>query len=233
VLLISNLQGHVAELLISLQGSRVVQTVLQVVNDELALQLISELEGDVAKIAQDVYGSFGLSKCYEKTHADFIFSEVQADLMLLATHQHGCRVVLALMRHSNGALTSQMLQAIAEEGHTLALHCYGNYVIQEALAQIPAQTVPALLDEVVTLSVNKFGSNVIECCFQYASQEQLKRALSKLMQSREEGGKKYLNTVSTNHYGSYVVQKLMRKISESDRNLVRAALKPATKAGKA
>lgn len=227
--LVKNLKGHVAELLLSPQGSRVVQTVLQVVRAELALDLISELSSHVARISLDVYGSFGISKCYEKTHAEFIAAEVQAELMLLSTHQHGCRVVLAVLRHSNDGSTTQMMETITEQAQVLALQCYGNYVIQEVLAQVPDQTVPALLEEIVTLSVNKFGSNVIECCFQYATQAQLKQALSKLLQSRENGSAKHLKLVSNNHYGSYVVQKLMRKISDSDRNLVREALKPVHK----
>jgi len=221
-------KGHVAELLLSAQGSRVIQTVLQVVSQEMALDMIGELASNVSRICLDVYGSFGISKCYEKTHAQFISDEVQAELMLLCNHQHGCRVVLAVLRHSDKQTSGQMLDKITQQAQPLALHCYGNYVIQEALAQVPEQTVHVLLGDIVTLSVNKFGSNVIECCFQYATQAQLKQALSKLMQSRENGKSNHLNAVSNNHYGSYVIQKLMRKISESDRNLVRKALKPAT-----
>jgi len=217
--LVDAVRGHIAELLVHPQGSRVVQAIIAELPDATAHALVGELQGQLLGAAFNTHGSWGVCAAYKRTHAPFILADVMTLLPQLAVHQHGCRVVQRVL--SEAASTGANIGAAA---HTLlrcdvarlAMDAYANYAIQVALRHCHdgerSMLVVALMRKLLQLSTSKHGSNVAEAVISHATPEALSQAYSTIFTERAT-----LCELMAHPYGNYVISALLRRLSPDDR----------------
>ena len=76
--------------------------VLEAVDAELQIRLISELDGHVIECVKDQNGNHVIQKCIEcvsPRHISFILSAFCGQVVTLCTHPYGCRVIQVAVSH--------------------------------------------------------------------------------------------------------------------------------------
>jgi len=213
------LSGHVAELLVHPQGSRVVQAAVAELPLATAEALVAELRGNVVECALDTHGSWGVCAAYKRTHDAFILEDVVAHIETLSTQQHGCRVVQRVLAEAAAsgagvnAAASKLLQC---DIGRLALDAFGNYAVQVTMRHAPAATretlVAALLPRLLELANSKHGSNVAETLLTLATPAQLEAASALILSERGT-----LRELMGHPFGNYVLQALLRLLAPDKR----------------
>ena len=217
------LTGHVAELLVHPQGSRVVQAAVAELPEAAARALVGEVEGLVRQVGLDTHGSWGICAAYKRTQAPFLLREVVEHVHELALEQHGCRVVQRVLAEAAaagvgvGGAVGAILSSC--DVAALSLQQYGNYAVQVALRHAePADRstlIDALLPSLVSLSTSKFGSNVAEAALMNASPAQLDVARALVFGAQAD--ESVLPALMAHPFGNYVVQAVLRRLPAETR----------------
>ena len=147
---------------------------------------------------QDQNGNHVIQKCVEVTSAisknalaaddeakaqyfseqiDFIIDDVLVNVASLSCHPYGCRVLQRILEHCVEPKKTRTLDEIAKCHRRLLDDQYGNYVIQHVLQYGRQSDRESILKIVVasgllTLSKQKFASNVVEKLLKYGSPDQ-------------------------------------------------------------
>lgn len=143
---------------------------------------------------------------------ELILLRIAQNCFELARNQAGCCILQECIEYSNDKLRQLrevLISPLIQDVDNLSIHPYGNYVIQYMIqldgANIGWRIINELKNKFVALSMDKFGSNVVEkclsCCeggFDYIIYEIL-----------ENNNENQLLQICTNQYGNYVVQTAM------------------------
>jgi len=104
-------------------------------------------------------------------------------------------------------LTKQVIQRTIH----LSYNAFGNYVIQFLLknnGKYRHEIITEIYQHFLKLSINKYGSNVVEKCISFADDEQHELFLNYILCIK---GKKHAPIIEMikNEFGNYVVQKMI------------------------
>jgi len=171
------LKGQVLSLSLQMYGCRVMQKALEVLEVDTQCSLIAELDGNIMRCVRDQNGNHVVQKIIECVPTERITGLIDNFLTCvvpLSTHPFGCRVIQRVLEHCQDADRKAVVMAeILKEACHLARDQYGNYVIQHVLEHgheaERKQIVASLAPEVVSMSMHKFASNVIEKCLAHGS----------------------------------------------------------------
>jgi len=217
--MIQALEGHVTELLVHPQGSRVVQSAIAELPMTAAAALVAEIRGRVLQCALDTHGSWGICAAYKRSHAAFILSDVVEHIEALSKQQHGCRVVQRVLAEAaaSGAGVDAAAQKLLQcDVGRLAVDPFGNYAVQVAMrhssAGERARLVGALLPRLLALSLSKHGSNVAEALLTLAAPQQLQAARAAFFANTST-----LRELTGHPFGNYVLQAMLRLLGPEQR----------------
>lgn len=182
-------------------GTRALQKMIDyVTNDEQIEIIVQALERNVVRLIQDLNGNHVIQKCLTRLNScdtNFIYRAVSQNLVVVATHRHGCCVLQRCVDYAD-VLQREMLIGVITK-HALQLVCdpFGNYVTQYVLGE---QVIRQFAGHVVALSMQKFSSNVIEKSLKVASYELRAVLIAEICASP------LLPKLLSDCYGNYVVQ---------------------------
>uniref|UniRef100_A0A0D3CLG8 PUM-HD domain-containing protein n=1 Tax=Brassica oleracea var. oleracea TaxID=109376 RepID=A0A0D3CLG8_BRAOL len=157
----------------SLELSEIVGHALEVVDLEQQARMVKELDGSVLQCVHDQNGNHVIQKCIERLPQDciqFIISSFYGKVLALSTHPYGCRVIQRVLEHIDDIETERIImEEIMHSVCTLAQDQYGTYVIQHIIQHGKpherSEIINKLAGQIVTMSQQKFASNVVEKCF--------------------------------------------------------------------
>ncbi|XP_004973963.1 pumilio homolog 5 isoform X2 [Setaria italica] len=229
--LATKLVGHVLPLSLQMYGCRVIQKALEVMEIDQKIDLVRELDGHVMRCVRDQNGNHVIQKCIEcvpTEHIGFIVSAFQGQVANLSMHPYGCRVIQRVLEHCGGNSQGQcIIDEILQSACILAQDQYGNYVTQHVLergkAHERSQIITKLAGQVVTMSQNKFASNVIEKCFQHGDIAERDLLIRQIVEQTE--GNDNLLAMMKDQFANYVVQKILETCNESQRELLISRVK--------
>ncbi|AQK51323.1 Pumilio homolog 5 [Zea mays] len=229
--LATKLVGHVLPLSLQMYGCRVIQKALEVMELDQKIDLVHELDGHVMRCVRDQNGNHVIQKCIEcvpTEHIGFVVSAFQGQVASLSMHPYGCRVIQRVLEHCGGTSQSQcIVDEILQSACVLAQDQYGNYVTQHVLergnAHERSQIIIKLAGQVVTMSQNKFASNVIEKCFQHGDMAERDLLIRQIVEQTE--GNDNLLAMMKDQYANYVVQKILETCNENQRELLVSRVK--------
>lgn len=229
--LATKLGGHVLPLSLQMYGCRVIQKALEVMELDQKIDLVRELDGHVMRCVRDQNGNHVIQKCIEcvpTEHIGFVVSAFQGQVASLSMHPYGCRVIQRVLEHCGGNSQGQcIIDEILQSACILAQDQYGNYVTQHVLergkAHERSQIIAKLAGQVVTMSQNKFASNVIEKCFQHGDIAERDLLIRQIVEQTE--GNDSLLAMMKDQYANYVVQKILETCNESQRELLLSRVK--------
>ncbi|XP_006659608.1 pumilio homolog 5 [Oryza brachyantha] len=229
--LATKLVGHVLPLSLQMYGCRVIQKALEVMELDQKIDLVRELDGNIMRCVRDQNGNHVIQKCIEcvpTEHIGFVISAFQGQVASLSMHPYGCRVIQRVLEHCGSDSQGQcIIDEILQSACVLAQDQYGNYVTQHVLergkSHERAQIISKLAGQVVTMSQNKFASNVIEKCFQHGDIAERDLLIREIVEQTE--GNDNLLAMMKDQYANYVVQKILETCSEQQRELLLSRVK--------
>lgn len=227
--LAKKLAGHVLTLSLQIYGCRVFQKALEAIELDQKIELVRELDGHVLECVRDQNGNHVIQKCVECVpveHIGFVVSAFQGQVATLAMHPYGCRVIQRILEHcSNGS--DGIIDEILQSACILAQDQYGNYVTQHVLekgkAHERSQIISKLARQVVSMSQNKFASNVIEKCFQHGDIAERDLLIKEILEQTE--GNNYLLVMMKDQFANYVVQKVLETCNGQQRDALLSRMK--------
>jgi len=231
------LEGHVLSLSLQMYGCRVVQKMLQAIDQIDGPQvevLIQEIKGNVLKCVKDQNGNHVIQKCIEMVSApviQFIVDSFQGQVYSLAIHPYGCRVIQRILEHCEPAQTDPILDELLECTCSLVQDQYGNYVIQHVLEQGRPQDksviISKLQGKVIPMSQHKFASNVVEKCVEYGNREERRIIINEILGSKNSDRLiANLLTMMKDQYANYVIQKIIDVVDDDQRRMLMHKIKP-------
>ena len=188
-----------------------VQKALETLDDDHLPSLLSEFHGSVLACIHDQNGNHVIQKCIEvmctkakltlssddmemsrflSDQIQFVIDDVLGSVESLSCHPYGCRVLQRILEHCDAAQRTRALDEIGACHQRLLDDQYGNYVIQHVLQYGRDQDRESVLNIVVsggllTLSRQKFASNVVEKLLKYGSQRHLHVIVREMLQVRD------------------------------------------------
>ncbi|KAK4758017.1 hypothetical protein SAY87_019318 [Trapa incisa] len=220
--LASQLTGHVLPLSLQMDGCRVIQKALEVIEIDLQTQMVAELDGYVMKCVRDQNGNHVIQKCIEcvpRDRIEFIISAFCGQVVALSMHPYGRRVIQRVLEYCDDPGIQIVMDEVMESVCTLAQDQYGNYVIQHVLEHGKSHERSAIIrkltGQIVRMSQQKFASNVVEKCLTFGSSEERQLLIQEIIGPTDEN--EPLQAMMRDPFGNYVVQKVLETCD--DKNL--------------
>jgi len=99
---------------------------------------------------------------------------------------------------------------------------FGNYIIQHILDEWGAESakgiINVIINNMISLSMQKFSSNVVEKCFDLVDMATRKRMVKELFNA----GK--ISSLLKNKYGNFVLQKAIQVMSKEEKKEIKEHL---------
>lgn len=199
LVLINQCSNELFRIALDPHGTRSLQKLIDVIETNEEIEIITRnLYSNIVVLSRDLNGNHVVQKILTKFNTissdsnssdsnrdgaqhqnqnQFIFDIIQANLLYIACHRHGCCVLQRCLDYGNKQQCQQLSQEIAKHTIKLSLDPYGNYVVQYVLNKYSVggdaqntdnQVIDIIIQEIksnfIQLSLHKFGSNVIEKC---------------------------------------------------------------------
>uniref|UniRef100_A0ACD5ZV50 Uncharacterized protein n=1 Tax=Avena sativa TaxID=4498 RepID=A0ACD5ZV50_AVESA len=193
---------------------------------------LSDITGRIVEFSADQHGSRFIQQKLENCTAEekaSVFAEVLPHAPSLMTDVFGNYVIQKrVLEHCGGDPQGQrIIDEILQSACILAQDQYGNYVTQHVLekgtSNERAQIISKLAGQVVTMSQNKFASNVIEKCFQHGDIAERDLLIREIVEQTE--GNDSLLAMMKDQYANYVVQKILETCNDQQRELLVSRVK--------
>uniref|UniRef100_A0A0A0K7S4 PUM-HD domain-containing protein n=1 Tax=Cucumis sativus TaxID=3659 RepID=A0A0A0K7S4_CUCSA len=157
-----------------------------------------------------------------------IILRVAQNCLELARGQASCCILQECIEYSNNnlrQLQEVLISPLIQDVYDLSKHPYGNYVIQFMIqldgTNIGRRIIKELTHKFVELSMDKYGSNVVEKCLSCC--EGISNDI--IFEILEGNGRDRLIQICTNQYGNFVVQTVMSIAKGKIRKLLEKAIK--------
>eukprot|EP01060_Flectonema_neradi_P037811 TRINITY_DN7728_c0_g2_i1.p1 TRINITY_DN7728_c0_g2~~TRINITY_DN7728_c0_g2_i1.p1 ORF type:complete len:483 (+),score=96.65 TRINITY_DN7728_c0_g2_i1:74-1522(+) len=192
-------------------GTRVAQTLLGKceTNDQRSI-VCHALSDHVCTLCKDPVGTYVVQKAADvlpAKYVDILFKGLSGRISEVSCDKNGACGIRTAMKRVTGDRRRQLLREICTDAKRLAMHGFGNYVIQACLQGEATQLVNALIPHVVDLSGNKHGSNVVETLIKRNDQERA-RTLQIIASHAQH--------LALDSYGNFVVQTAVHHATQNE-----------------
>lgn len=221
-LCLETLNSNLFLISINQHGTRALQKIIDKMNNNYQLSLlIKGLKPYVIELIKDLNGNHVIQKVlnkYSPENCQFIYDSIIEDLLVVATHKHGCCVLQKCLNHVNASQHSAFSTVIlAYDTFTrLVNDQFGNYVLQYLISIDLLEVSERLYKNflsfgIIELCELKFSSNVIEKLMKSCYVNEVKDSAFSVLkfdiihQILSSGIDKLIN----DPYGNYVVQTLI------------------------
>lgn len=172
-LILETLQFNLFLISINQHGTRALQKIIDRMNNTYQLLLLVKgLKPYIIELIKDLNGNHVIQKIlnkYSPENCQFIYDSIISDLLVVATHKHGCCVLQKCLNHVNASqLTAFSNEILTYDNFTrLVNDQFGNYVLQYLVSIDSMDVNYRLYNNFVKFGIDdlcnlKFSSNVIE-----------------------------------------------------------------------
>ena len=194
-------------------GTYPLQSVIEQLKTEKEQTIImNALSEKILSLCQNSQGVHVIEKiivCFNENIIEEIYTTILANFILLATNPIGlfvCKKLISSSKNSNHLL--QIREVICNNSMKLIHNQYGNYTIQVAIESWPVEftqpLIRSLLPFFISLSCQKYASNVIEKCLEKSKENILNDFIDEL------GKNSSIIALLTNSFGNFVLQTAMK-----------------------
>ncbi|WOG98966.1 hypothetical protein DCAR_0418312 [Daucus carota subsp. sativus] len=172
-------------------GTRGIQTLMEHVSSPHQVSLlVAAISPSAAILARDTNGHHVIQHClthFSNEYNLYIINNIASNCFEVATSKTGCCVMQLCVEKSLGVHRQVLVSEIIATAVHLAEHPFGNYVLQHLLGlkepDITGSIVRQLQGSFLSISCNKYGSNVVEKCLIESGGEQCTRIIMELVRS--------------------------------------------------
>jgi len=227
--LYTTFQKEMIEMSLQMYGCRVVQKAFETLPYPFLTTLLNEFHNNIIQCIHDQNGNHVIQKIIEimsfkvklgegdTSVYDFILKDVLAQVSELSCHPYGCRVMQRILEHCVEEQKERALNSISNCFEPLLDDQYGNYVIQHVLQFGRENDRTAILQiilsrDLLTLSRQKFASNVVEKLLKYGNTTQRNTVVNEML--KEVDGCSVVLWMVRDAYANYVVQTTLDVLGE-------------------
>lgn len=229
--ILESLSSDLCLISVNQHGTRALQKIIEKMNNDYQLSfLVKGLGPHIIQLIKDLNGNHVIQKILNKylpEKCQFIYDSIIDNLMVVATHKHGCCVLQKCLNHVNSDQLSAFADAILnyETFVRLVNDQFGNYVLQYLISINSIEVDCRLFQNLVRNGLGdlcnlKFSSNVIEKLLKncyvnepvLSSFSELKFTIIRLIFSTD------INKLINDPYGNYVAQTLIDVLIHSKVN---------------
>ncbi|KAJ8494128.1 hypothetical protein OPV22_015849 [Ensete ventricosum] len=193
-------------------GTRVVQKIIKTVKSpDLYFKIAKALKPGILSLMKNINGSQVAQYCLQclpPESKQFFLDVAVANCLELARDRQGCCVIQKCLCDLEGVQKNDLLFKVTSEARALSQDPSGNYVVQLILDQQIPWATSRILDQLEghygTLSVQRYGSNVVETCLEHAGDDRCAKIIRELISDPR------FVQISRDPFGNYVVQKARR-----------------------
>lgn len=199
------------ELSLDPHGTRVVQKVIEVFGQVECIGMVAgALMGHTKELITDLNGNHVIQRfltaCSPALN-QFIYDSVCSNVVAVATNRHGCCVLQRCIDSASEYQREALVTCIVDSAVELVQDAYGNYAVQYILdlnlPQVNARLGLIFTQQIVSLSEQKFSSNVIEKCLQQNQPDIQEAMIREIAKSRN------IALMIVDQYANYVVQRAL------------------------
>ena len=129
----------------------------------------------------------------------------------------GVCVIMKLVKHTKDKLIHKKIaEYIINHGSlTFIQHPYANYAVQILINSTDLSfcdnIIETIVDNYLSLSMQKFSSNVVENCIKYCDEKYVKKIFNSIVEDDK------LESLLNNIYGNFVLEKLIARLSKEEK----------------
>eukprot|EP00830_Metopus_es_P013151 TRINITY_DN3143_c0_g1_i2.p1 TRINITY_DN3143_c0_g1~~TRINITY_DN3143_c0_g1_i2.p1 ORF type:complete len:522 (-),score=86.42 TRINITY_DN3143_c0_g1_i2:4-1512(-) len=216
----------------NIHGTRSIQQLFEqsAKHPELHKEISKTLSGHIAEIIIDINGNHVVQLCLkilQSKESVFLYEEVTANCLLIATQKHGCCVLQKCLDIADPDNKGKLIEKIVQNCLELVQDQYGNYVVQYIIdlkrLAINSRIADKLKGSILHLSNKKYSSNVIEKLLENNEKEKKEQIIDEVLTVES-----YLSLL-LDPYGNYVIQKALDFSTEKQRHFLLKKIKPDMK----
>ncbi|XP_062098884.1 pumilio homolog 12-like [Humulus lupulus] len=193
---------------INMHGTRVVQKLLDHLSYKFQrLTFLKAIYPFVVHLTKCANGYHVIQQCirnFDSKEKECLLTQVLNHCVEIAMDKFGCCVLQFCVEHTEGEIIWRLVAEILLKALLLAEDRYGNYVVQHLLGlKIPVVTehiMRQLKGSYVSLSLSKYGSNVVERCLKECEETQAMKVVMEMLQNQN------ISMLFLDPYGNYVIQ---------------------------
>ena len=130
----------------------------------------------------------------------------------------GVCVLIKLIKHTKDKIILEKIANYITNNEPLFFiqHPYANYAIQILIMNPIAlpfcnKIIETIVNNYLSLSMQKFSSNVVENCIKYADEKSVKKIYNSIIEQEK------IESLLNNNYGNYVLEKLIERLNREDK----------------
>ena len=219
--LLESINNHFVEIANNSFGTHPLQSLIEIINmpeeKKLVLKYILNNESE---LALDSKGTHVLQKFISCTK-DEERNELNQNLInlidKLIINPFGVCVLIQLIKHSKDKNIAKKLANYITNGDPLSFiqHPYANYAVQSLISNTDLAYCDVIIDTIVqnylSLSMQKFSSNVVENCIKYGKESTVKKIFKNIIEQEK------LESLLNNNYGNFVLEKLIARLNKEEK----------------
>ena len=202
-------------------GTHPLQSLIEIINmpDEKKIVLKYILNNEIL-LALDSKGTHVLQKFISCTK-DEERNELNQNLLnlidRLIINPFGVCVLIQLIKHAKDKNITKTIANYITNGDPLSFiqHPYANYAVQSLISNTDLSYCDIIIDTIVqnylSLSMQKFSSNVVENCIKYGKEATVKKIFRQIIEQEK------LESLLNNNYGNFVLEKLIVRLNKEEK----------------
>ena len=205
-------------------GTHPLQSLIQIIKLPQEKQLVlSYILGNELALALDTKGTHILQKFISST-IDEERKELNKNILniidKLILDQYGVYVLIVLVKNTNDKSIRQIIANYITNGGPLNFiqHPYANYAVQSLIKSSDLSYCDIIIDTIIqnylSLSMQKFSSNVVENCIKYGEEKTVKKIYNSIIEEDK------LESLLNNTYGNFVLEKLIERLKIEEKLVI-------------
>ena len=232
--ILDSIKERFIEISNNIYGTYPLQHLIEIINmPEEKNIVLSYILGNELILALNSKGTYILQKFISITKEGERF-ELNNNLLnlidKLIINQSGVCVLIQLIKYSKDQkILQNIADFITKNGPlTYIQHPYANYIVQILLCKssdMPfcKEIINTIIQNYLSLSMQKFTSNIVEKCLKYGSQETVKIIFDSIINDEK------LESLLSNNYGNYVLEKLISRLNYEEKLIFTKAMTKSRK----
>ena len=219
--LLESMNNHFVEIANNSYGTHPLQSLIEIINmpEEKKIVLNYILKNE-SVLALDSKGTHVLQKFISCTKDEERYELNQNLINLidkLIINPFGVCVLIQLVKHTKDKNITKKLANYITKGDPLSFiqHPYANYAVQSLISNTDLSHCDVIIDTIVqnylSLSMQKFSSNVVENCIKYGKESTVKKIFKNIVEQEK------LESLLNNNYGNFVLEKLIARLNKEEK----------------
>ncbi|CAK9187082.1 unnamed protein product [Ilex paraguariensis] len=208
LLSVINNDSILMDICLDAHGTRAMQSLLKhLKTQEQRSLVIAVIRRITVPLTKSMNGHHVIDSClgsFSSEDKKHILNVVADNCLDIATDKSGCCVLQQCVAHARGEPKQRLVAEITANASVLAEHPFGNYVVQYIIGMkiphVTADILSQLKGNYFSLSLSKYGSNVVEKGLKESGEDQAMKIIDEIVSHPN------FLTVLQDQYGNYVAQ---------------------------